>query len=51
VVLEDESQIPASYWQTHTVTTLLKAEISAALKAGLAVPGARLVQTRRLVIT
>lgn len=51
VVLEDESQIPADYWQTHTVTTLLKAEISAALKGGLAVPGARLVQTRRLVIT
>ena len=51
VVLEDESQIPADYWETHTVTTLLKAEISAALKGGLAVPGARLVQTRRLVIT
>ncbi len=51
VVLEDERLIPADYWLTQTVTTLLKAEISAALKAGKEVPGAKLVQTHRLVIT
>lgn len=51
VVVEDEAQIPASYWLTQTVTSLLKGAIGVALKAGKEVPGARLVQTRRLVIT
>lgn len=50
VVLDDETQIPPAYRRTETVTTILKAEISAALKAGDAVPGARLEQTKRLVI-
>jgi hypothetical protein len=50
VVLDDETQIPAVYRRTETVTSILKAEISAALKAGDAVPGAHLEQTRRLVI-
>jgi len=32
------------------VETILKAEIAAALKAGQAIPGARLVHSQRLVI-
>jgi hypothetical protein len=51
VVVDDEAQIPADYWLTQTVTSLLKGDISVALKAGKTVPGARLVQSRRLVIT
>jgi hypothetical protein len=50
VVLDDETKIPAAYRHTETVTTILKAEISAAIKAGTAVPGARLEQSKRLVI-
>lgn len=51
VILEDESQIPDEYRRIETVTTILKAEISAALKAGCKIPGARLVQSQRLIIT
>ncbi len=50
VVVEDETQIPALYKHTETVTTILKAEISKALKAGEAVSGAHLEQSRHLVI-
>ncbi len=51
VAIEDASLIPDDYRRTETVTTLLKAEIGAALKAGEAIPGARLVRSQRLVIT
>lgn len=50
VVLEDESRIPDGYRRIETVTHILKAEISTALKAGQEIPGARLVQSKRLVI-
>lgn len=50
VVLEDESRIPETYRHTETVTRILKSEIGEALKAGQDIPGARLQQTRRLVI-
>ncbi len=50
VVVDDETQIPATYKHTETVTSILKAEISTALKAGSAVPGAHLAQSKRLVI-
>jgi hypothetical protein len=51
VVLDDEAKIPKTYRRTETVTTILKADISAALKAGKTVAGAHLEQTRRLVMT
>lgn len=51
VVLDDETLIPADYRHTVTVTTLLKAAISTALKAGQPVAGAHLEQSSRLVIT
>lgn len=50
VILEDESRIPDDYRRTETVTRILKSEISNALKAGARIPGARLEQSRRLVI-
>lgn len=50
VVVEDEAQIPDAFRRTETVTTILKAEIGAALKAGTQIPGAHLEQTKRLVI-
>ena len=50
VILEDPERIPDDYRRTETVTTILKAEISAALKTGREIPGARLEQSQRLVI-
>ncbi len=50
VVLDDVTKIPDAYRRTETVTSILKAEIGAALKAGQAIAGARLEQSRRLVI-
>ena len=50
VVLDDEAKIPTAYRRIETVTTILKADISAALKAGKKVTGAHLEQSQRLVI-
>jgi hypothetical protein len=50
VAIDDASLIPDDYRRTETVTTLLKAEIATALKAGQQIPGARLVRSQRLVI-
>ena len=50
VVVDDAEQIPDDYRRIETVTTLLKSEISAALKAGQVIAGAHLEQSRRLVI-
>ena len=50
VVVDDEAKIPKAYRRTETVTTILKAEISVALKAGKKVTGAHLEQSQRLVI-
>ncbi|NVZ09764.1 siphovirus Gp157 family protein [Allochromatium humboldtianum] len=50
VVVDDETRIPNAYRRTETVTTLLKADISAALKAGKTVAGAHLEASKRLVI-
>ncbi|NCA72908.1 MAG: siphovirus Gp157 family protein [Sphingobacteriia bacterium] len=50
VVLDDAALIPDEYRRTETVTTILKAEIAAALKSGKAIPGAHLVHSQRLVI-
>jgi Gp157 protein len=50
VVVEDEELVPDRYRHTETVTKILRAEISRALKAGEDVTGARLEQTTRLVI-
>ncbi len=50
VTIDDTALIPDDYRRTETVTTLLKAEIGTALKAGEVIPGARLVRSQRLVI-
>jgi hypothetical protein len=50
VTIDDTALIPVDYRRTETVETILKAEIGAALKAGQAIPGARLVRSQRLVI-
>ncbi len=50
VILDDETQVPESFRRTQIVTTILKAEIAAALKAGQDIAGAHLQQTQRLVI-
>jgi hypothetical protein len=50
VSIDDAALIPEEYRRTETVETILKAEIGAALKAGQAIPGARLVRSQRLVI-
>lgn len=50
VAIDDASLIPAGYRRTETVTTILKAEIAGALKAGATVPGAHLERSQRLVI-
>ncbi len=50
VVLDDPAKIPKAYLRTEPVTTVLKAEIGAALKAGIRVRGAHLEQSTRLVI-
>ena len=50
VVLDDAAMIPDDYRRTETVTTILKAEISAALKLGHEIAGAHLEQSTRLVI-
>ncbi len=50
VVLDDTALIPDDYRRTETVTTILKAEIAAALKSGEAIPGAHLEHSQRLVI-
>jgi hypothetical protein len=51
VVLDDETKIPDNFRRSQVVTTILKTEIAAAIKAGKEITGAHLVQTRRLVIT
>jgi hypothetical protein len=50
VTIDDAAMVPEDYRRTETVTTLLKSEIGAALKAGQVIPGARLVRSQRLVI-
>ena len=50
VVLDDETRIPEDYRRTQVVSTILKAEIAAAIKAGKEIAGAHLEQSRRLVI-
>lgn len=50
VVLDDETRLPEDYRRTQVVTTILKAEIAAAIKAGKAIAGAHLEQSQRLVI-
>jgi outer membrane murein-binding lipoprotein Lpp len=50
VVIDDPARIPKTYLRTETVTSILKAEIGAALKAGKRVRGAHLEQSTRLVI-
>jgi hypothetical protein len=50
VVLDDETRIPEDYRRTQVVSTILKAEIAAAIKAGKEITGAHLEQSRRLVI-
>lgn len=50
VAIDDATLIPDDYRRTETVTTVLKAEIGTALKAGEVIPGARLVRSQRLVI-
>jgi hypothetical protein len=50
VVIHDALRIPADYRRSEIVTTILKAEISTALKAGKTVTGAHLEQGTRLVI-
>ena len=50
VAIDDAAIIPNDYRRTETVTSLLKAEIGAALKAGEEIPGAHLERSQRLVI-
>ena len=50
VVLDDAALIPDDYRRTETVSTILKAEIAAALKSGETVTGAHLERSQRLVI-
>ena len=50
VVLDDETRIPEDYRRTQVVSTILKAEIAAAIKAGKEITGAHLEQSKRLVI-
>jgi hypothetical protein len=50
VAIDDADLIPEDYRRTETVTSLLKAEIATALKAGQVIPGARLERSQRLVI-
>lgn len=51
VVVDDAISIPEAYLRTEMVTTILKSEISTALKMGKDVAGVHLEQTKRLVIT
>lgn len=51
VFLDDETKIPQDFKHAQVITTILKSEIAAAIKAGKDIAGAHLVQTRRLVIT
>ncbi len=50
VVIHDEAHVPAEYRHSAIVTTISKAEISTALKAGNSVTGAHLEQSTRLII-
>jgi hypothetical protein len=50
VAIDDATLIPDDYRRTETVTTILKAEIANALKAGLPIPGTHLERSQRLVI-
>ena len=50
VVLDDETRIPEDYRRTQVVSTILKAEIAVAIKAGKEITGAHLEQSKRLVI-
>jgi hypothetical protein len=51
VVIDREDLIPDAYREVVATVKLLKTEISKALKAGEIVPGARLEQSTRLVIS
>ena len=50
VAIEDERQTPERYKHAEITVKRLRSEIARALKAGEAVPGARLEQATRLVI-
>jgi hypothetical protein len=51
VVIDDDDLIP-DFYKSETVTvTVSKASIKAAIQDGEDVPGARLIQTQRLVIS
>ena len=50
VLVDDANRLPDAYRRTELLTTILKAEIRTALKAGQSVAGARLVSSTRLVI-
>lgn len=48
VVIDDIAQLPARYVKTELVETPVKVDIREALKMGLLVPGAHLVQDNRI---
>jgi hypothetical protein len=50
VMIFDEAQIPADFIKAKMETSIDKAAIKAALKAGRDVPGAKLTRTQKLVI-
>lgn len=50
VAIDDADLIPEDYRRIETVTTILKSEIAARLKAGEPIPGAHLERSQRLVI-
>ena len=50
-VVVDEAQLPERYKQRIVTVKVLKAELAQALKAGSEIPGARLEQSTRLVIS
>lgn len=51
VMVESESSLPDIYKITESVTKIMKSDISRDLKSGIVVPGARLMTSKRLVIT
>lgn len=50
VQIDDEAQLPADYLESVTTTHARKKEILEALKAGAVIPGAKISQSKRLVI-
>ena len=50
VEILDESMIPAEFIKTKTVSSISKTDIKNALKAGQDVPGAKLMESTRIVI-